>query len=178
MSQTKVKKSILKRWWFWVVIVIIVARVVGGSEISNYKDKNKSTDVAAVDTQDTKNEEKKADKEEKDKTKDKVKEEAKDKTDKATMGEKNALKKAKDYLAYSAFSKSGLVKQLEYEGFTSKEAEYGVKQCGADWNEQAAKKAKDYLSISSYSKSGLIDQLEYEGFTNEQAKYGVSAVEN
>ena len=62
-------------------------------------------------------------------------------SDKATMGEKNALSKAKDYLDYSAFSYSGLVKQLEYEGFTHQEAVYGVDNCGADWNEQAAIKA-------------------------------------
>lgn len=92
---------------------------------------------------------------------------------KPTMGQKNALKKAKSYLSHSAFSYSGLVKQLEFEKYTHEEAVYAVDNCGADWNEQAAKKAKSYLSHSSFSRDGLIDQLEYEGFTHEQAVYGV-----
>ncbi|WP_197018483.1 Ltp family lipoprotein [Methanoculleus sp. MH98A] len=96
--------------------------------------------------------------------------------DTATMGEKNAAKKALSYLRYSAFSREGLIDQLEYEGFTYKEAVYGVDQSGADWNEQAAKKAAQYLKYSSFSRSGLIDQLEYEGFTPAQAEYGVRAV--
>lgn len=94
--------------------------------------------------------------------------------DSATMGEKNALKKAYDYLEYSAFSRSGLIDQLEFEGFTTEEATYGVDHCGADWKEQAAKKAKQYLDYSSFSRSGLIDQLEYEGFSASEAEYGVS----
>ena len=77
---------------------------------------------------------------------------------------------------YSAFSYSSLIKQLEYEGFSSDEASFAADSCGADWNEQAAKKAQDYLNYSSFSRSSLIKQLEYEGFTKEQAEYGVSAV--
>jgi hypothetical protein len=89
-------------------------------------------------------------------------------------GQKKALKKAKAYLAYSAFSYSGLIKQLEYEGFTNSQATYGAAHCGANWNEQAVKKAKTYLNYSSFSHSGLIEQLEYEGFTTAQATYGVN----
>jgi hypothetical protein len=40
------------------------------------------------------------------------------------------LKKAKQYLGYTAFSHDGLVGQLEYEGFTPEEAEYGTAQVG------------------------------------------------
>lgn len=91
---------------------------------------------------------------------------------KATSGEKNALSKANDYLAYTAFSHDGLVEQLKYEGFSQSEAQYGADNCGADWKEQAAKKAKDYLSYTAFSYNGLIEQLEYEGFTNAEAQYG------
>jgi len=98
------------------------------------------------------------------------------KQDTTTMGEKNAAKKALSYLRYSSFSRDGLIKQLEYEGFTHQEAVYGVDQSGANWNEQAALKAESYLKYSSFSRSGLIDQLEYEGFTPQQAEYGVRAV--
>ena len=94
----------------------------------------------------------------------------------ATLGEKNALSKAKSYLSYSAFSYKGLVEQLEFEGFSNQEATDGADNCGADWNEQAAKKAKSYMSYSSFSKNSLIEQLEFEGFTKEQAQYGATSV--
>ena len=96
--------------------------------------------------------------------------------DQPTMGEKNAVKKAMNYLDFMAFSKTGLIKQLEYEGFTKTEAEYGVNHIEVDWNEQAAKKAENYLEFMSFSKKGLIDQLLYDGFTRAQAEYGVEAV--
>lgn len=90
----------------------------------------------------------------------------------ATMGEINALKKAQTYLKYSAFSRNGLIGQLEFEGYTNSEAIYGADNVGADWNEQALKKALSYLDYSSFSYNGLIGQLEYEEFTHEQAVYG------
>lgn len=93
-----------------------------------------------------------------------------------TVGQQNALAKAKSYLSHSAFSYSGLIDQLKYEGFSEDEATYGAANCGADWNEQAAKKAQSYMSHSSFSRQRLIDQLKYEGFTQAQAEYGVSAV--
>lgn len=92
-----------------------------------------------------------------------------------TVGQQNALEKAKSYLAYTAFSYEGLIEQLEFEGFSHEEAVYGVDNCAADWKEQAAKKAKSYLDYSSFSRQGLIDQLEFEGFTYEEAVYGVEA---
>ncbi len=99
-----------------------------------------------------------------------------DETSDLTIGQKNALKKAGAYLDYSAFSYSGLIKQLKYEGFSTEEATYAVNNCGADWNEQAAVKAQAYLDYSSFSRSSLIEQLEYEGFTKKQAEHGVNAV--
>lgn len=88
-------------------------------------------------------------------------------------GNSGALAEAKSYLKSTAFSYTGLIEQLEYEGFSESEAKYGADNCGANWKEQALKKAKSYLKSSAFSYSGLIDQLEYNGFTNEQAKYGV-----
>ena len=90
-----------------------------------------------------------------------------------TIGEQNALDKALSYLEFMAFSKKGLKKQLEYEGFEKSEIKYAIKHCGADWKEQAVKKAEEYLNSQSFSKQGLYDQLIYEGFTEEQAEYGV-----
>ena len=84
------------------------------------------------------------------------------------------MAKAEDYLDYSAFSRTGLIKQLKYEGFSLADATYAVDHVVVNWNEQAAKKAADYLDYSSFSRSGLMDQLLYEGFTQTQAAYGVS----
>ena len=100
----------------------------------------------------------------------------KENSDKTTLGEKNAAKKALEYLRFTSFSREGLIEQLEYEGFTHQQAVYGVDQSGADWNNQAALKAKEYLKFTSFSQKGLIEQLEYEGFTPQQAAYGVQAV--
>jgi hypothetical protein len=92
-----------------------------------------------------------------------------------TVGQKNARKSAESYLEYQAFSRTGLINQLEYEGYTTEEATYGVDALGADWNDQAAKSAKSYLEYQAFSRTGLIEQLEYEGFSNEEATYGASA---
>ncbi len=96
--------------------------------------------------------------------------------DEATLGEKNALRKATDYLNYTAFSYSGLIDQLEHEGFTHSEAVYGADNSGADWNEQAVLKAQQYMDYTSFSRDGLIAQLEHEGFTRQQAEYGARGV--
>lgn len=94
--------------------------------------------------------------------------------DNVTTGQKNALSTALQYLSVLSFSRSGLIDQLEYEGFTNEEAVYAVDNCGADWNEQASKCAKHYLELMPFSRQELVDQLLYEGFTQSQAEYGVS----
>jgi len=92
------------------------------------------------------------------------------------VSQSNAKRKAQSYLGISAFSRSGLISQLEYEGFSNEDATYGVDALTVDWNEQAAQKARDYLEISAFSRSGLIDQLLYEGFSQYEAEYGANAV--
>ena len=81
-----------------------------------------------------------------------------------TTGEKNALRSAREYLSFSAFSYTGLIKQLEYEGYSTEEATYAADNCNANWNEQAAKSAKEYLDMSSFSRQELINQLIYGGY--------------
>jgi hypothetical protein len=92
----------------------------------------------------------------------------------ATPGQDNARKKAASYLQIESFSRTGLIKQLKFEGFTTTQAAYGVNANHVNWNVQAVKKAKSYLKITSFSRSGLIHQLEFEGFTPAQATYGVN----
>lgn len=88
----------------------------------------------------------------------------------------NAIAKAKAYLDYSGFSRSGLIKQLEYEGYPTDSATYAADNCGADWNSECAEKAQSYLDYTSFSRDGLYNQLAYEEFTDEQIQYGLSAV--
>lgn len=93
-----------------------------------------------------------------------------------TMGQTQAVQKANAYLRSSAFSRTGLIDQLIYEGFSTEDSTFAVDNITVDWNEQAAAKAQSYINSSSFSRQGLIDQLLYEGFSAEQAEYGVAAV--
>lgn len=94
-------------------------------------------------------------------------------TSNLTTSQSNAVSKALDYIDYSAFSKKGLIDQLEFEGFSTADSKFAVNYIDVDWFEQAALKAADYLDYSSFSRKGLIDQLLFEGFTREEAVYGV-----
>ena len=87
----------------------------------------------------------------------------------------NAIKTAKNYLSFMAFSKEGLINQLKYEKYPANIAKIAVDRVGANWNTQAKKTAASYLRYSSYSHARLVDQLIYEGFTKAQAEYGVKA---
>lgn len=94
----------------------------------------------------------------------------------ATSEQRYALDTALNYLDTMAFSYSGLIEQLEFEGYSYDAAVYAVDNCGADWNEQAARKAQEYLDVMSFSYSELVEQLEFEGFTRSQAEYGANKV--
>jgi colicin import membrane protein len=89
------------------------------------------------------------------------------------MAQQNALESGNSYLDTGAFSRSGLIQQLKFEGFSKADATYAVDAIDPNWNQQAAKSAKSYLDTSSFSASGLQEQLEFEGFTQAQAAYGV-----
>ena len=47
-----------------------------------------------------------------------------------TIAEDQAMLSAQDYLDYSSFSRTGLIDQLVFEGFTQKQATFGVNQTG------------------------------------------------
>ncbi len=93
-----------------------------------------------------------------------------------TVSQANARRSAESYLSFTSFSRTGLIEQLEFEGYSTEDATYGVDAVGADWNQQAAQKAADYLDISPFSRSGLIEQLIFEGFTPAEAEFGVNSV--
>lgn len=94
----------------------------------------------------------------------------------STVSQRNAVRAAKQYLNVSAFSRDGLIDQLEYSDYSTEDATFAVDNITVDWNEQAAKAAEQYLNVSAFSRGGLIDQLVYSGFTPAQAAYGASSV--
>lgn len=96
-------------------------------------------------------------------------------TEDVTMGMKNALGSAENYLSFMGISHKGIIQQLEFEGYTNEEAVYAADNCGANWNEEAAEAAESYLDVMSFSKDGLIQQLQFDGFTAEQALYAATA---
>lgn len=93
-----------------------------------------------------------------------------------TTSQEQAKIGAATYLQITAFSRTGLIAQLEYEGFSTADATFGVDAAKANWNSQAAKAAQNYLDTMSFSRSGLIDQLIHDGFTPEQAAHGADVV--
>lgn len=95
--------------------------------------------------------------------------------DNTTPGQKNALRKAESYIDTMPFSRAGLIKQLEFNKFSTEDATWAVDHLTVDWKEQAVKKAKSYLESQAFSRDGLIKQLEFNGFTPEEAEHGVSA---
>ena len=97
--------------------------------------------------------------------------------EKETLSQKNAVKMARSYLSYTAFSRKGLIQQLEFEGFSITDATYGVDKINVDWREQAVKMARSYLSYTAFSRKGLIDQLVFEGFNISDATYGVDKID-
>ena len=75
-----------------------------------------------------------------------------------------------------ADSRSGLIKQLEFEDFSRSEARWAVAHVRVSWYAEAVQAAKEYLRSGSFSRRGLIEQLESPygaGFTHSQAVYGV-----
>ena len=81
---------------------------------------------------------------------------------------------ARNYLNYTAFSRKGLISQLQFEGFGYRTAAYAVDHITVSRRYQAFRKAKEDLDYTVFSRSGLYDQLRYEGFTVTQATYGVN----
>lgn len=93
-----------------------------------------------------------------------------------TLSQKNSIRMAKEFLSVMAFSRSGLIKQLEHGGFSNEDATYGVDKTNTDWKKQAVIKAEEFLSVMAFSRSSLIQQLEHGGFSNEDATYAVDEI--
>jgi hypothetical protein len=157
--------STIKKILKWVVIgiiaIIIIAAIAGSgnnSEKNNQTAPETQSEITNIQPEE-------------------VKEEVKVETeDKATISQKNALRKAESYLAFTGFSRQGLIQQLEFEQFSTEDATYVVDNINVNWEEQAIKKAKSYSNFSAFSRGSLINQLKFEGFTQEQAEAGATGV--
>jgi Host cell surface-exposed lipoprotein len=87
----------------------------------------------------------------------------------------NAVRSAKSYLSFEAFSWGGLVEQLRFEGYSRYDARYGATHASANWMRQAVRAAKSYLRTMPFSRRGMIEQLEFDKFTHRQAVHGAIA---
>lgn len=94
----------------------------------------------------------------------------------ATENQQKALDKANEYVDTLPLSRKGLVKQLEYDGYTTDVATYAADNCSANWNKEAKEMAEQYMDSTTYTYKDMVQQLETEGFTKEQAKFGAKAV--
>lgn len=90
-----------------------------------------------------------------------------------SVEQRNAARTATDYLDGQSFSRKGLIKQLAFEGYSTKASTAAVDSLHVDWNAQAVLVAKNYLDDQAFSRKGLISQLEFEGFSATQAAHGV-----
>jgi hypothetical protein len=95
-----------------------------------------------------------------------------------TQQEQSAVAAAKQYLSISAFSRLGLIAQLDSpdgSGYPVNVATVAVDSLTVNWDTEAVQAAKSYLAISPFSCSGLIQQLDSPDggqFTVAQATYG------
>ena len=94
----------------------------------------------------------------------------------ATIGEQNALAKAKAYISSSDFSKDKLRGQLEYEGFNTDEIEYALDKVPVDYNLEASNRAVLYYTTQNLSKQRIMTQLEFEGYTDSEINYAIGSL--
>lgn len=90
-----------------------------------------------------------------------------------TVAQEQAIISADSYLFLGGFSRTGLIAQLEFEGFSTEDAAFAVDYLDPNWNQQAIMSAQSYLEMGGFSRQSLIDQLLYEGFTPDQAESAV-----
>lgn len=95
-----------------------------------------------------------------------------------TQQQQSAAEEGQQYLSTEAFSKQGLINQLDSPdggGYSVSDATIGVDSLTVNWNAEAVQDAKEYLQTEPMSCSDLIQQLDSpdgEDFTVAQATYG------
>ena len=93
----------------------------------------------------------------------------------------NCYDQAMSYLDFMAFSRNGLIQQLQHDGYTDQAISNALdllEKYYVSWDTEAVKKAQEYMETFSFSQQRLYEQLIHDGFTEEQANYGASYVYN
>lgn len=98
--------------------------------------------------------------------------------DNLTNEQEQAVGAAESYLnsMSTGWARSELIGQLEFEGYSTADAEYAVDSLDVDWNEQAVLAAESYLDFQNFSRDGLADQLQFDGYTDEQIEHALNEV--
>ena len=89
----------------------------------------------------------------------------------------NCYDTAMSYLDFMAFSRNGLIHQLQHDGYADNAISNALDLLERDyvsWDTEALKKAQEYMETFSFSQQRLYEQLIHDGFTEEQANYGVT----
>ena len=93
----------------------------------------------------------------------------------------NCYDQAMSYLDFMAFSRNGLIQQLQHDGYTDQAISNALdllEKYYVSWDIEAVKKAQEYMETFSFSQQRLYEQLIHDGFTEEQANYGASYIYN
>lgn len=84
-----------------------------------------------------------------------------------------AAQRAKDLIELTVFSRSGLIAQLEAEGFSRRDAEAGVDSLQIDWTRAAAAYAYEhFLEFLLASDEQAVAKLQLAGFSRLEAAQG------
>lgn len=95
-----------------------------------------------------------------------------------TNPQKNAVRSAKDWIEYSAYSRNNLIETLsQSDGYTIRDATFAVDSLDINWAKQAKKAAKDWIEYSAYSRKNLIETLsQSDGYTINDAAAAVDGL--
>jgi colicin import membrane protein len=162
----------MKKFFKWVLIIIVgivVINIATGGDEETAEPTTKTVEVAPKESAAKEDAPAEEPKEE-----EPVEEEPEQPS--MTVSQQSAVQKAEAYIDMGGFSKTGLIKQLEFEKFSKEDSAFAVENIDVDWKEQAKIKAEAYMDMQGFSRQGLIDQLKFEGFTDEEANYGADQV--
>lgn len=93
-----------------------------------------------------------------------------------TAEQKTAALLARSYLIGSAFSRSGLISQLQSEGYSFETVEAAIDILSIDWQVQAVKRAKLLTQYEDYTLESLQERLLDYDFTTEESEYAADYV--
>lgn len=101
-------------------------------------------------------------------------------TSSETKSQKKAYRTAKSYSkvrGYGGYSKFTLVDALKHDGFSEKDATYGVRKLDergeVNWKKQALEEARRVKAEFNWSRKQVRDQLKVQEFTDAQIKYAM-----